>query len=140
MKKALFWSVCLIFMITFCVLDAEAWNPDGTWVNLDQAGGGTQRLEISLPAIHGFGQCFPTPCDWGNAFYTTNLGATNDSGNADKDQFMAAWLFSFTWTFAYIAPHPENPNYIILTTYNLYDLAGGSASANSVTIEYLKKQ
>ena len=139
MKKGLFWSVCLVFIITICVCDAEAWNPNGTWVNLDQEGGGTHRLEISFPTVHGYGQCTPNPCDWGNAIYTSNLGATNDSGNTAKDQYMAAWIFVFKWTFAYIAPHPENPSYIILTTYDLYDLSGGSASENRVTIEYLKK-
>jgi hypothetical protein len=140
MKRGLFLGFCLVFVVTICVLDAEAWNPNGTWVNPDQASGGTQRLEISFPAVHGFGQCTPTPCDWGNAVYTTNLGATHDSSNSDKDQYLAAWIFNFKWTIGYITPHPENPNYIILTTFDVYDLSGGSAAANRVTIEYLKKQ
>jgi hypothetical protein len=140
MKRVLLLAFCLVFILTISVLDAEAWNPNGTWVNLDQTGGGTQRLEISFPTIHGYGQCSPTPCDWGNAIYTTNLGATHDFSDSDKDQYMALWGFASKVTLGYIAPHPENLNYIILTTYDLYDLSGGPAASNRVTIEYLKKQ
>ena len=138
MKKYLSVAIAVIFISCFGLSQADAWNPNGTWVNLDPTSG-TQRLEISLPNIEGFGQCTPTPCDWGNAFYTSKLVATNEPTDTDRDNYMAVWLFSFKWTFAFISPHPENSDYIILTMYDIYDIAG-DPRANRYTIEYLKKQ
>jgi len=137
MKKTL---LLIVFILSLGFAPyAEAWNPNGTWVNLDGASGGTHSLVINFPTIHGYGQCTPSACDWGNAGYTSKLVATNEQGNPDRDEYMAVWIFSFKWTFAFISPHPENPDYLILRTYDFYDIMGDSR-ANRYTVEYLKKQ
>lgn len=138
MKKTVSISIFL-FVAGLAFSYAEAWNPNGTWVNLDAAGGGTQRIEITFPSIHGYGQCTPSPCDWGNAAYTTKMVATHSQSDADRDGYMAVWMFSFKWTFMRILPHPENPAYIVVESWDLYDIMGDSR-ANRYTIEYLKKQ
>jgi len=138
--KRMVYIICLsLIFLGIGLSGAEAWNPNGTWINLDLAGGGTQRIEINFPQIHGYGQCTPSPCNWGNALYTSKLVATHDKTDSDRDAYMAVWVFSFKWTFMRILPHPENPNYIIVESWDLYDIAGDTR-ANRYTIEYLKKQ
>jgi hypothetical protein len=132
-------SFIFVFIGWLGVQKAEAWDPNGTWVNLEENSGGTVRLEINFPLIHGYGDCSPTPCDWGNADYTTRLVAIHDSGNADRDEYMALWGFGFAYLLIQISPHPENPDYIILKTSNLYDLAGDPRN-NYHVIEYMKRQ
>lgn len=139
LRIAGFFVVLFLTVSLLGVVDANAWNPDGTWVNLDQNSGDTQSIVINYPSIRGYGQCTPTPCDWGDALYTSKLAATHDSSNDDRAEYTAIWIFGFKWTFMYISPHPENPDYIIVKTYDLYDLAGDSRT-NRYTIEYLKKQ
>lgn len=139
MKKYIGITISFIFILLLGLSNADAWSPNGTWVNIDTSEADIQRLVINYPFIHGFGQCTPSPCDWGNALYASGLVATHDYADADKDTFFAVWIFSFKWMFMQISPHPENPDYIIVTTQHLYDLAGDSRT-NRFNIEYLKKQ
>jgi len=139
MKKKLSIVVSCLFFFCVGLPVAEAWNPDGTWVNMDTSSGGLQRVVISLPSVHGYGQCTPSPCDWGNATYTSKLVATNAQSDVDRDAYLAVWIFGFKWTFLRLMPHPENPDYVIAESWDIYDVAGDPRT-NRYTIEYLKKQ
>ncbi len=116
---------------------ASAWDPSGTWFNLDPNTGQTHHIVINGLTIHGFGQCTPDPCDWGTT-PLTKLVATHDRGNEDRVEYLALWDFGFKFTAMMISRHPENPDYLIVKTYDLYSYKGDPRQ-DRYTIEYLKK-
>jgi len=144
MKKKLSIVVSCLFFLCVGLSVAEAWDPNGTWVNMDTSSEeGLQRVEISLPSyVHGYGQCKPYSCDWGNAAYTSKLVATNASSDVERDAYLAVWIFPFQWIFLRLMPHPENPDYVIAESWYIYDVAEDPAngSTNGYRIEYLKKE
>ncbi len=126
-----------IVLLTLMVSTAYAWNPAGTWNNLDSSSGGIDHLVIGDDLmIQGYGQCSPNPCEWGTTGLI-KLVATNDSGNDDRSEYIALWNFDFKTTVLILSPHPENPNYIVVRSYDFY--APSDGRQNRYTIEYLKR-
>ena len=126
-----------IILLTIAAPTAYAWNPAGTWNNLDSNSGTIDHLVISNDLkVQGFGQCSPTPCEWGQT-ELIKLVATHDSGNDDRAEYIALWNFGFVTTALILSPHPENPDYIVVKSYDFFAPTDGRQ--NHYNIEYLKR-
>ena len=115
-------------------LDAGAF---GVWVN-PSATGGLAKLVIggtaAAPVVHGFGQCSPTPCDWGRVRGIT-YGATVSSTVGDN--VLAPYTFGFKHTqLAITFRHPiKGQDTLTVTSYN--EFTDGSGRSNYAMTEVL---
>jgi hypothetical protein len=111
----------------------------GVWVN-PSATGGLAKLVFggtaAAPVVHAFGQCTPTPCDWGLArgiTYGTSISST--VGNT----VLAPYAFGFKKTQLVITyNHPlKGADSLTVTSYN--EFTDGSGRSNYAKTEVLTR-
>jgi hypothetical protein len=109
----------------------------GNWVN-PSATGGLAKLTIGGPAaspvIHAFGQCSPTPCDWGTVRGIT-YGASISSTLGNN--VLAPYRFSFKKSQLAITYHrsAKGIQTLTVTSYNEFtDASGRSNYAKTETL------
>ena len=109
----------------------------GNWVN-PVATGNLAKLTIggtaASPLVHAFGQCSPTPCDWGTVrsiTYGTSISST--AGN----KMLAPYLFGFKKTQLAIVFHRSAKGVQTLTVRSYNEFTDGSGRSNYVKTETL---
>lgn len=109
----------------------------GVWVN-PSATGGLAKVVIggtaAAPIVHGFGQCSPTPCDWGRVRGITYGAAISSTvGN----NVLAPYTFGFKKAqLAITFHHPvKGADTLTVTSYN--EFTDGSGRSNYAKTEVL---
>jgi hypothetical protein len=109
----------------------------GLWVN-PTATGGLAKVVIggtaASPVVHAYGQCSPTPCDWGKVRGIT-YGASISSTVGDR--VLAPYKFSFkNAQLAITYSHPrKGADTLSVTSYN--EFTDGSGRSNYAKTETL---
>jgi hypothetical protein len=109
----------------------------GVWIN-PSATGGLAKLVVggtaAAPVIHAFGQCSPTPCDWGRVRgITFGPSISSTVGN----NVLAPYTFSFKKAqLAITYRHPlKGADTLTVTSYN--EFTDGSGRSNYAKTEVL---
>lgn len=109
----------------------------GNWVN-PAATGGLAKLTIggsaAAPVVHAFGQCSPTPCDWGTV-RTITYGSSVSSPVGNNS--LAPYAFSFKKTQLAMTFHRSATGAQLLTVRTYNEFIDGSARSNYVKTETL---
>lgn len=104
----------------------------GNWANVDANTGGLTRLSITAnqagPAVHGFGKCQPSDCDWG----TTPLALLGYSA-ADNNptRALAVWDTGFSSMYAIL--HFDG-SYLVTEVYTVFKDNSGRSSFRSLNL------
>lgn len=109
----------------------------GNWVN-PAATGSLAKLTIggtsAAPVVHGYGQCSPTPCDWGTVRSTTY--GTSISSTVGNNS-LAAYAFGFKKTQLAITFHRSATGRQLLTVRSYNEFTDASGRSNYVKTETL---
>jgi hypothetical protein len=116
---------------------ALAAGAQGSWVN-PVATGNLAKLTIggtaAAPVVHAFGQCSPTPCDWGTVRGIT-YGSSISSTVGTK--LLAPYVFGFKKTQLVIAYHRSATGVRTLTVNSYNEFTDASGRSNYAKTETL---
>jgi hypothetical protein len=138
MRKAFYNLVlCLLLLFTTSICFASLDQFAGYWTNVDPNSRGIVALDISVagtsPNVQAWGNCDPTPCDWGTVTaYPYDSDVSSNANNAQA--IMAAFDAGFSETTLVMS---LSGSQLKVESYDLFK--DNSGRSNYATSSYFQK-